>query len=134
MCAGWISENGLRTGTWTQNDASNVYNATITPVFNSTTNITTYTNTTVLLSGAKDMPSAFSNFYALQNIDAVQKVFGTVFPIVLYIVMGLVLLNIFNRLLILLKLDNYQFGQGGRIVITSIHLYSSYIFTHLQPS
>jgi hypothetical protein len=57
------------------------------------------------------MPSAFSNFYSIQSIGVVTEIFGTVFPIVLFVVMGLFVINMFNRILVLLKLEAYQFGQ-----------------------
>lgn len=107
---GWISENGLRTGDFVNNDGGTTYNVTVVPVFNSTTNTTTYMNQTMEYSSSIEMNSAFSNFYQLQNIKAVQRVFGTIFPIILFVVLGLSLLNIFNRLLVLLKLEDYQFG------------------------
>jgi hypothetical protein len=107
---GWISENGIRTGSWLYNDGPMVNTTMIATVFDSLTNTTYQYNTTVLVSDAINMPSGFSNFYQLQNIKPVQEVFGTVFPIILYIVLGLFVFNIFNRLLVLVKLGNYQFG------------------------
>lgn len=107
---GWISENGIRTGSWLYNDGPMVNGTMIATTIDPLTNATVTYNTTVLVSGAINMPSGFSNFYALQNIQAVQEIFGTVFPIILYIVLGLFVFNIFNRLLVLLKLGNYQFG------------------------
>lgn len=101
---GWISENGLRTGSFTKNDAPTIYNDTSILLFNVTSNSTYWGNSSVILSDAEDMPSAFSNFYQLQNIHTVQQVFGTIFPIVLFVVLGLFVLNIFNRLLVLVKL------------------------------
>lgn len=80
---GWISENGIRTGDWVYNEA---------PI------------------NKVNMPSAFSRFYSLSNVGVVQEVFGTICPILLFVVLGLFALNIFNRLLILLKCDEYQFG------------------------
>jgi uncharacterized membrane protein YgcG len=107
---GWVSENGIRTGSWLYNEGSMVNTTMIATGFDSLSNTTYQYNTTVLISGAINMPSGFSNFYQLQNIKPVQEVFGTVFPIVLYIVLGLFVFNIFNRLLVLVKLGNYQFG------------------------
>jgi len=104
---GWIAENGIRTGSWTSNDAPiTTYLQNVT-VSNGTTSITFLQNTTTT---AISMPSAFSKFYQLENVSSVQEVFGTIFPIILYIVLGLFVLNIFNRILVFLKLDNYQFG------------------------
>lgn len=72
---------------------------------------------------AISMPSAFSNFYSIQSIGVVTEIFGTVFPIVLFIVMGLFVLNIFNRILVLLKLEGYQFGQRKcRLTLISIEV------------
>ncbi len=58
------------------------------------------------------MPSAFSNFYQLQSVGAIQSTFGTGFPILLFCVMFLCGTNIFNRILVLCRLPNYQFGAG----------------------
>lgn len=104
---GWISENGLRTGDWTNNNAPDTaiyFNSTM---INGTEFITSY-NVSV---SAISMPSAFSNFYSIQSIGVVTEIFGTVFPIVLFVVMGLFVINMFNRILVLLKLEAYQFGQ-----------------------
>jgi hypothetical protein len=106
---GWIAENGIKTGSWTNNngaDTSFVQNVT---VFDNATNSNIFVLTNVTTS-ALFMPSAFSNFYQLQNIGPVQEVFGVIFPIILYVVLGLVTLNIFNRLLVMCKMESYQFG------------------------
>jgi hypothetical protein len=120
---GWISENGLRSGTWSHNNAYHgliYYNQTVPVQFN-ITNTTTGLNQTITVwetqlnyinSTAIAMPSVFSHFYQLQAISTFQNVFGTICPCVLYIVLALFLLNIFNRLLVCAKLDRYQFGAG----------------------
>lgn len=108
---GWISENGLRTGDWVDNDGPSSIQLQNITYYNATTQETFYYMGNVTVSNAISMPSAFSNFYQLQSVGAVQEVFGTVFPIVLFIVLALFVLNIFNRLLILLKLNDYQFGE-----------------------
>jgi hypothetical protein len=113
---GWISENGIRTGSWVDNDAPTTHYLKNVTIWDNGTEITVLRNAT---TGPISMPSGFSNFYQLQNISAVQAVFGTVFPIILFVVMGLVALNIFNRLLVFLKLQNYQFGDGK--LLHSVH-------------
>jgi hypothetical protein len=105
---GWIAENGLRSGSWTSNDAPSIIDLVEHNITFNGTSTVTFVNETI--SEAIFMPSAFSKFYQLQNVGPVQEIFGTVFPIVLFIVMGLVGLKIFNRILVLCKLDSYQFG------------------------
>ena len=56
------------------------------------------------------MPSCFSHFYQLDQITALRTTFGTLFPIVLYCVMFLIVTNILNHLLVLIKMGKYQFG------------------------
>lgn len=109
---GWISENGLRTGDWVYNNGPIavpvIGNVTVT---NSTTGITTIlTGQNMTVNEAIFMPSAFSNFYQLQSIGAIQKVFGIAFPAILFGVMVLFALKIFNRLLVCMKLSHFQFG------------------------
>lgn len=84
---GWINENGIKTGSYLYNDADTD------PIY---------------------MPSAFSHFYVIANVDIIRKTFGTIFPVLLIILLVLFTTNIFNRVLVMLKLDKYQFG--ARIV------------------
>jgi hypothetical protein len=119
---GWISENGIRSGPWAHNEGYNgpLYQNVTLPLFNNVTNTTDYYDTTILVnSTALEMPSVFSHFYQLQAIGPVQKVFGTICPCILFIVLALFLLNIFNRLLVCFKLDRYQFG-ARKFVIFSV--------------
>ena len=78
---GWIAENGLSPGDWTNNKAG---------VF---------------------MPSSFSHFYQLQSVPIIKKTFGTLFPVILFVLCFLFFTNILNRILILVKLPNLQCGQ-----------------------
>lgn len=106
---GWISENGIKKGDWLYNDAPDTYvNGTV-PVIGIDGNVT-YVNGTITLNNAVFVPSAFSDFYQLQSVGIIQKTFGTVFPILLFCVVGLIITNIFNRLLVFAKLEQYQFG------------------------
>ncbi len=63
------------------------------------------------------MPSAFSNFYQLQSVGAIQSTFGTIFPVLLFCVMGLIVTNVFNRILVMIKMPDYQFGAGEYVCI-----------------
>jgi hypothetical protein len=117
---GWMSENGIKSGSWTYNNAPPYYvNETISSIVsdcNITTsvcvNTTMYSNITVAVSDGVFMPSSFSNFYQLQSVGAIKKTFGTIFPILLFCVLFLFVTNAFNRLLVLIKMDEYQFGAG----------------------
>jgi hypothetical protein len=109
---GWISENGLRTGSWVYNQGpTHVYEIGNVTVTNTTTGITTVlTGQNITADEAIFMPSAFSNFYQLQSIGVVNEVFGVAFPSILFGVMALFALKIFNRLLVCMRLSQYQFG------------------------
>lgn len=84
---GWIAENGIKEGDWQYNDASRSDDK----IF---------------------MPSAFANFYNLQSVGAIRSTFGTIFPVLLFVIMALFILNVFNRILVYLKFDEYQFGAS----------------------
>ena len=80
---GWIAENGVKQGSWMESSSPTI--VTVTPNFvhfNSTNSV---------------LPSSFSNFYSLSNLDVVKNIFGTFFPILLYVLLFLFITNIFNR-------------------------------------
>lgn len=107
---GWLSENGIKQGSWLYNNAEPYYvNQTM------AVNVTgVFVNVTesVLIDKPLFMPSAFSNFYQLQSVGAIKSTFGTIFPILLFCVLFLFVINAFNRILVLIKMDEYQFGAG----------------------
>eukprot|EP01038_Epipyxis_sp_PR26KG_P004409 gene4409-6236_t len=115
---GWIGENGTNSekGPWLESNPV-LSNVTIThyySAYNSTTNMTevlTY-NTSSLEYVGVPMPCAFSEFYDLKNVKFINDNIGTVFPIMLLIILFLFMTNSFNRILILLKMERYQFGAA----------------------
>ena len=118
---GWLSENGLRDGQWTVSNIRSdaVYgNATTLEAFTyDSGGVSTvfYKNvtSTVLLSGADSKPlmgSSFSNFYQLQKVGAIQKTFGTFFPVLLIVLLALLATNTANRFLVLIGKPKWQFG------------------------
>ena len=114
---GWMAENGIKAGPWLYNEAPDylvnatlVNTTTIDPITNITT--TTYYNGTKYVDGGVFMPSAFSDFYQLQSVGAIKSTFGTIFPVLLFCVLFLFVINAFNRLLVLIKMEEYQFGAG----------------------
>jgi hypothetical protein len=113
---GWISENGLVDGSWTSNEAPSLPTFENVTVFNTTVigGISVITNYTVQewvnVSQAIFMPSSFTHFYQLQKVEAIKRSFGTIYPVILLILVPLYLTNIINRFLVYLKWDNYQFG------------------------
>lgn len=113
---GFIAENGLDDGSWIDSNEPFSYNSTISynTFTNSTTNSTISVpyNTTYIGNGPQPMPSAFSHFYQLQSVGVIHNTFGLIFPIMLYIIVGLILPNILNRLFVLLKMPYLQFGAG----------------------
>jgi hypothetical protein len=67
---GWISENGIKSGSWQNNDAPNLVTySNVTSVVNGTTYSQIVQVTT---SQALFMPSSFSNFYQLQSVYVIQ--------------------------------------------------------------
>ena len=103
---GWIAENGIKSGSWTDwVSTSNVNQSSI-----------GQNNTIVYFVGPvttnKPMLSGFSRFYNIQAIPVMTQLYGTGYPVLLFILLPLFALNIFNRLLILFKLSAYQFGTG----------------------
>lgn len=115
---GWISESGLRSGTWTTNLASYHYeyqNATVNAtVFDSTNSVYTYQlqNVTQLVEvpGGVNMMSAFSHFYSLGDIPVIKDSFGTIFPVLLIVILSLTVTNVYNRICVLTKMQKWQFG------------------------
>lgn len=107
---GWLSENGIKSGPWLYNNAPDYY-ANFTVALNAS-DPTVLVNQTQLVHDPIFMPSAFSNFYQLQSVGAIKSTFGTIFPILLFCVLGLFVTNAFNRILVLIKMDEYQFGAG----------------------
>ena len=78
---GWIFENGIREGAWLYNDG-------IPPI---------------------KMTLAFSHFYKVDVLPLVGDL-TVILPVILLITSALVLLNIFNRVMVWLRLPTYQFG------------------------
>jgi hypothetical protein len=115
---GWISESGIHSGSWVSNRApplhtmENVTYENVTYVGLNSTPI--YSNYTVLenvtISRAISMPSSFSNFYQLQSVPIIEKTFGTLFPSVLLFLFVIFVTNIYNKVLVMLKMPKYQTG------------------------
>lgn len=116
---GWIAEDGLKSGPWEDSSTPNTYEYMNVTFFNSTTNSTQTSLELVAIDNTIVMASSFSNFYKLQDIPFIKKSFGIIFPIMLYCIVGLILPNIMNRLLVLLKLDYLQFGD---VIVTEEQL------------
>lgn len=101
---GWIAENGLKTGSWVEFNQNVI---TYVP-----TNSTLTNSTYVAIESKKTvlMLSAFSRFYNIQAIAIVKNLFGTGFPIILFILLPLFLTNSFNRFFVMCKMSSMQFG------------------------
>lgn len=110
---GWISENGIKQGSWTENNGGGYYYNETMYYNDSSTNFTAIPyNVTKYMDESIKMPSAFSNFYQLASVGVIKNTFGTIFPILLFCVLFLFVTNAFNRILVFLKLDEYQFGAA----------------------
>lgn len=112
---GWIAENGMKSGSWQYNNAPYTYaNVTYTYPFNATSLDDDYMETTTVLEKIDNrvhMPSSFSKFYQLDSVHAIKQSFGTIFPIVLFVLLFLFATNVFNRFWVLVKMPNLQFGD-----------------------
>ena len=60
--------------------------------------------------GLYSMPTAFTKIYQIGEVKALRNSFGTIFPILLFCLVFVFALNIWNRLAVLAKIPNYQFG------------------------
>jgi hypothetical protein len=110
---GWISESGLRSGPWTTNMAAYHYELRNVTYINTTiSDFPQSYNITQLVSvpGGVSMMSAFSHFYSLGDIEIVRKSFGTIFPVILIVMVCLTVTNVYNRLCVLAKMQKWQFG------------------------
>lgn len=56
------------------------------------------------------MMSSFSHFYSLGDIPAIRESFGTIFPVLLIVILSLTVTNVYNRLCVLAKMQKWQFG------------------------
>lgn len=88
---GWIRENGVSSGSWTESD-----------------------------NGVYEMTSFFSKIYQISVVPALGDTFGTLFPILLFCVAFLFVTNLLNRLLVLAKMPDWQFGSGMYVVVVSV--------------
>lgn len=73
-------------------------------------NVTMYHPVLITIPTGLKMPSCFSHFYQLGQITSLRTTFGTLFPIVLFCVVFLIVTNVLNYLLVLMKMGKYQFG------------------------
>jgi hypothetical protein len=69
------------------------------------------------------MPSCFSHFYQLQAVTALKSTFGTFFPVLLIVLMVLMATNIFNRILVLIRMPHLQFGAGSLQLFICLFIY-----------
>ena len=115
----WISEGGLRSGAWTTNLASYHYeyrnvttNSTISdPVTGQFTYVLANTTQLTAVPGGVTMMSSFSKFYSLGDIPVVRQSFGTIFPVLLIVILSLTVTNVYNRLCVVAKMQKWQFGS-----------------------
>lgn len=145
---GWIAENGLKSGSWTQWVETTTFlhanstAPTMTPIFSvnatsapsmlpsilptalpsmlplllgrnlthSPATLATFGPSSLTSSTTFQMLSSFSQFYNIQAVAFVTSLYGTGFPIILFILVPLFALNFFNRLFVLLRMPYLQFG------------------------
>ena len=84
---GWIFENGTNNGEWV------------------------YSDVTIAGQPQYEMLSSFAEFYQIQLVSWLSAALNTVFPGIVCVIVFLVVTNLINRLLVLIKLPQYQFGD-----------------------
>ena len=87
---GWVFENGIKDGDWLDGAEGG------------TVGDDDAGNNRIIMS--------FAKFYQVEVIPVMGGSFNTLFPIIMFSVSGLVLFNLFNRVLVFLKLEKFQFG------------------------
>ncbi len=75
-------------------------------------NIVQLSNNTYIYNYTMQMPSSFSNFYQLQKVRAIKNSFGTLFPVILIVLMFVLFTNILNRFLVMINKGNLQVGAA----------------------
>jgi hypothetical protein len=65
---GWIAENGLSFGAWTQNDAPSTQQLINVTMYNATLGANVTHTELVTVDNSINMPSAFSNFYNIASV------------------------------------------------------------------
>lgn len=106
----WINEAGLKSG---DPQYESIYtNAYWTgPGFNSTVAALSMDDGQQF-GCINNIDSAFSNFYQISAIAFVKNIYGVFFPTWLIIIAVLHITNLFNRILVYFKMENYQFGAA----------------------
>ena len=61
-------------------------------------------------NGVYAMPLAFTRIYQIGKVAALRNSFGTVFPILLFCLVFVFMLNLWNRIAVMAKVPNFQFG------------------------
>lgn len=87
---GWAFENGIKDGSWLEGAEGGTVGDDD--------------------AGTNRILISFAQFYQVQVIPVMGGSFNTLFPIIMFSVSGLVLFNAFNRVLVYLKLEKFQFG------------------------
>ena len=105
---GWIFENGVRTGSWTD---SSTYTDCYYDLVNNITNTTCDFVSDPNPAKFETLSSCFSQFYKIEVIPIMGDSFNTVFPLLLFCISFLMVTNLLNWILVKLKLEKYQFGQ-----------------------
>lgn len=112
---GWIYENGLRQGDWTHGaNGSTVGEGSNNNIF---TAFSKFYQIDIIPVMSKFIYYYYSFIYSFLHFllflfikIIIEGGFNTIFPIVVFSVSGLVLFNLFNIILVKLKLEKYQFG------------------------
>jgi hypothetical protein len=75
-------------------------------------NIVQLANNTYIYNYTMQMPSSFSNFYQLQKVRAIKNSFGTLFPVILIVLLFVLFTNILNRFLVMINKSHLQVGAA----------------------
>lgn len=100
----WIAENGLNDGPWMHVDV---------PVLLNTNTTDPTDGKMIFVEGTEHyyMPPSFAVFYALATIPFIKRTFSSIFPILLFGFLFMILSQMWNRLMVMAKMPTYQFGD-----------------------
>ena len=101
---GWMAENGIEDGQWLMYMKPQNQSVPVIGI-----------NGTVLHNRWEEvylpMPPAFTNFYPLGEIPQIKETFGTIYPLLLFFFLFMVLSQAYNRLCVMMKVSSWQFGD-----------------------
>jgi hypothetical protein len=99
----WVAENGINDGPW-----MHVPVPVMVP-----SNVTDASGNMIFIADVENffMPPAFAEFYPLASIPFIKGSFNSIYPLLLFLFLFLILSQAWNRLMVMVKMPNMQFGD-----------------------